>query len=320
MISEMKNNAVDELKKELSRREMKSEQDLLEILPLAARLAALGESDQLDRCRIEAANEFGEKIDTLLLERAEEGLWDIDNALGEHLGFSIIEAQDFYCLMLIEFGDSAREVIEERNFNRLPAQSLIGAQAVGPMVNWIWECEDADLDNDVAGLLEAFNERFPLPEEFRIGIVDSPISIEQKEMLAMMARPRQNFTAAWSEALPKREALPMVADSGKPPFVLMRRYEVRKKTPEGTEVVVTRLINEDWEMLLDIHDPEENPLRIDLVRAGPRPAFPIQDSGGISWKIELADLPAQERLSAVFEPLAICFSNHTRLVINGRSD
>ncbi len=320
MSSEMKGNSAGELKIELSDKEIQDEQDLLEVLPLAARLAALGDASELDRCHTAASEKFGNKIGCLLEERAREGIWDIRNALGEQLGLSIIETQDFYCLLLHELGESAVAVIEERAFDRLPDGCFIPDRAIELLVNWIWECEDAELDGDAAGMLEIFSERFPLHEEFRLGIVDSPISIEQKEILAALARPRKTFTAAWSEAMPQPAALPLAAASGKPPSMLIKKYKVRKKSPDGTEVVVYRVINENWEMLLDICDSSGKPLRIDLVRAGTRAALPIKGSGGISWKIDLGNVPVEARLSAVFEPLVICFSNHTRLIVNGRSD
>lgn len=71
---------------------VEQEQQFLAFLPLAARLAALGERSQLDRWPA-LAKPFQNRLADLLVERSREGVWDLQQALDEDLGLAVISCR-----------------------------------------------------------------------------------------------------------------------------------------------------------------------------------------------------------------------------------
>jgi hypothetical protein len=143
----MSSDAIILLRQQLDAIAVEDAQGLLEYLPLAARLAALGAPESLTSWRKLAAAypDFA----SALADRCREGIWDLEQSFAEDLGLAVIEAQDFYCFA-------------RREGDLLPfhVRTLLTA--------WEEHAEEVALDEDAAEVLEQFLERFPLPSEDRL--------------------------------------------------------------------------------------------------------------------------------------------------------
>ena len=53
---------------------------------------------------VELAAPFSDQLESLLVQRNEEGIWDLRSELGQDLGLAVIDAQDFFAFC----GASAR--------------------------------------------------------------------------------------------------------------------------------------------------------------------------------------------------------------------
>ena len=169
--------AVDRLVKELEAIAVSDEQGLLEYIPLAARLATLGDSEPLTRWT-ELAKPFREQLESLLVQRCEEGMWDLRNAIGQDLGLAVIDAQDFFCFL-------------RRENARLPAKARLY------LIGWVDRAERAALDEDAVVTLRRFVRRFPLPLADRLTVVDTPLTLAELEILAAMAQPCPVVDVKW---------------------------------------------------------------------------------------------------------------------------
>jgi hypothetical protein len=169
--------AVDRLVKELEAIVVADEQGLLEYIPLAARLAALGDSEPLARWT-ELARPFGSRLESLLVERCQEGVWDLRNAVGKDLGLAVIDAQDFYCFL-------------RRERRQIPEQ------ARRALIEWSREADLAALNYDSVTTLRRFLRRFPLRPANRLAVVDTPMTVEEWTIVAMMAPPRPVIDVKW---------------------------------------------------------------------------------------------------------------------------
>ena len=129
----------------------------LMFLRLAARLTALvGDRSQLDR-GLALARDLGSSFEPLVVDWCKVLLGELDEAPGEDLGLAIIATQDLACLMNL-----ARDT--------LPVTAQQSIQAL------VEAAEETPLDLEATETLEVFLEQFPIPEQYRLGIVDSPLS------------------------------------------------------------------------------------------------------------------------------------------------
>ncbi len=152
-------------------------QGLLEYLPLAARLAVFGVPAPLARWT-ELAEPFRDQLESLLVKRSEEGMWDLRNAVGQDLGLAVIDAQDFFCFL-------------RRESEILPARARLY------LIGWVDRAERVALDHDAAEMLRRFLRRFPLPLEDRLTVVDTPLSLAEEEILAALAEPCPVVDVKW---------------------------------------------------------------------------------------------------------------------------
>jgi len=145
------------LKYELAARRFDDEQDFLSWLPLAARLAALGDRSELELWPI-LAEMLVPDSEQLLLDRCEEGVWEIQEIsrqmaqgenLSEDLALAVVAAQDFYCLLKLDGEILSRKV-------RLAIE------------RWKELAERATLDGDAVEMLGQWLRQNPIPEDFRL--------------------------------------------------------------------------------------------------------------------------------------------------------
>src|SRR5437763_597774 len=91
---------LDDLEREVRAMPIEDEHDLVAFLPLASRLAALGRPDPLARWT-PASRPFAERVTPALVDRTDQGVWDLEHALGEDLGLAVISAQDYACFLAL---------------------------------------------------------------------------------------------------------------------------------------------------------------------------------------------------------------------------
>ena len=176
-LQERRRVAVGRLLEELAPIVVADEQGLLEYVPLAARLAALGDSEPLARWP-RLAEPFHARLEPLIVERCVEGVWDLRNTVGQDLGLAVIDAQDFHCFL-------------RREKRRIPNKARLA------LVGWGEEAEPAALDEDAVVPLRRFLRRFPLPPSDRLTVVDTPMSLTELAILAAMAQPCPVIDVKW---------------------------------------------------------------------------------------------------------------------------
>ncbi|MFO0903741.1 MAG: hypothetical protein U0939_12115 [Pirellulales bacterium] len=279
------------------------EQRWLEYVPLAARLAALGDAAPLQRWP-ELARPFAERVELLLVERAREGMWDLSQTLGQDLGLALIDAQDFAC------------------FWRRERKILPGA-ARRMLAAWKEAADDVQLDEEAAAMLRRFLRRFPLPARERLLAVDAPRAFSETIVLAAFAGPRPTVDVAWPPS-PTATAAPLAAigrlDDGRPSDRLKRVYErlaVVFEAPGVGRVAVSRRVNDDWQVVVDVQfadgDHEDaRRLLLDVVRLGRVPGRAAGDMPG-RWLFDLSAWEHAERLRWMEEPLVLGFQDGCRL-------
>jgi len=127
----------------------------LMFLRLAARLAAIGPDHRLTEAMALVGNR--DDFEQLVVERCEIGVGELKTAPGEDLALAVIAAQDLTCLLRLR-GD------------KLPDRVGRSIRALADAA------ENARLDSEAAAAVEGFREQFQIPPEYRLGIVDSPVS------------------------------------------------------------------------------------------------------------------------------------------------
>ena len=288
---------LDKFAQEIAAMPVCDEQDFLAFIPLAARLAALGDSSQLQRWP-ELTKPFRGRLAQLLIERGREGVWDLRNALGEDLGLAVIAAQDFSCLWTLE-------------------HDILPATAQNTLSAWFDEAEKTALDEDAVETIEIFLHRFPIPEDLRLNVMDAPLSTFEMAILASQARPRPTQEVHWpAEAMIPE---PVYALEGHAPSDTLRdnfeKIDVPFEMDGVGRLFVSRRLDEDWRVLIDIHSDANEPLAIEFVRLGLFSAqlrHPEQDN---SWEIALQYVDHPNRMEALRSELIINFRNGLRLRI-----
>ena len=161
------------------------EEDLSAYIQYASRLAALGDDSGLKELpQIFAKEHYAGRVSDIIKERCKKGWEDVANYGGEYLALAIIDANDFYCFMR-RFGDG---------FPRLKPKFR----------RWWDDCNEVDIDDECAEMLEAFVEVFPLPEEDRLAVVDTPVTVREYAFLDF-ARRSGHPGVKWLDDLYKRE-------------------------------------------------------------------------------------------------------------------
>ena len=168
---------VTELAGELAAMRVTDEQVLLEFIPLASRLASLGDRTALDKVAAMSAV-LCKNFAQLLIERAKEGMWDLEQMLGVELAGAIVEAQDFYCFLRL-------------------ARDLIPSEARRKLLKWANRAEEVSIDERIVTMLDRFRRRFPIPRKHRLAIVHAPISEFTQNLLIACTPPRPVIHASW---------------------------------------------------------------------------------------------------------------------------
>jgi hypothetical protein len=294
----MKHDAIESLKRELSAIAVRDEQSWLEYVPLAARLAALGEPGFLGRWT-ELARPFSTRLESLLIERSEEGLWDLQQSVGQDIALAIIDAQDFNCFLR-----------REKSILPKAGKRLLGA--------WIRQAERTALDEDAVVMLRRFLRRFPLPPADRLTVVDTPMSLTEEAVLAAIATPCPVIELSWPAPVTTLIAAETLAhyDSGTPSDRLKQQFErldVPVEIPGAGSFRLSRRIDDRWRVVIDIDRDDGGAPPVNFVRLGKLPGRPARDAIG-RWLIDLRPWEHIQRTRLMDDsPLVIGFRNGYRL-------
>jgi hypothetical protein len=303
--------ASEDLESELRAMQIADAQDLVLYLPLAARLAALDRPEWL-RDWPARAGAIAADIQPLLMERAEEGIWDLTHALGEDLALAVISAQDFHCFAVLE-------------------RDFLQPLAAEKLRQWTREANAVQLDEEAAETLQQFRTRFPVPPELLLRPLAAPLGPFMEAVLAAHAGPRVTIERRWPP-LPKKhlvdeeqrkqdDAALYVLDGGQVPETLSDRFD-RLNVPIdcGTLGILTvsRRLFPDWVVEFEVKLPEHAP-GVRLVRWESHPAVPqgAATDGAQRWIVDLNPLrrsgPPDELWAVLWATLVINFENNLRL-------
>ena len=146
-----------ETKSDLDGVQVVDAESFLEWLPLAARLAALGDDAALRRWP-ELRNACDLDMDSLLRRRADEGIWDIDHAEEIHLYRSLVCAQDFYFFLKME-------------------EDLLSPASKSALTAWAEVASDTCGDAACVDFLSIWRDRLgDVPEEWLLAPVAAPMT------------------------------------------------------------------------------------------------------------------------------------------------
>ena len=144
---------------------LEDDTDLMHYAQFAGRLASLGDTSGIEAfAKIAQRPAFAGRLEAILEERCQRGLWDLDQQLGRDLAHCVIEAQDFWCF-------------------RRYAKVLVPPRIAALIEEWATKASDVELDDEAVDLLERFLITYPIAEEDQLPTVSAPMTQEQYEML-----------------------------------------------------------------------------------------------------------------------------------------
>lgn len=309
-----------DLNHEIEQMPVETPQDWLMYLPLAARLWALKQPQELELTREAMAPEpldYGAQIkkwqmllkrvnghlDSLLLDRAREGVWELNHAAGEHLADAVIATQDFACFL-------RSEEAHPDGFRIVSKKVLLCLRG------WIEQAENTALDDEAAESISLFISRFPIREDLRLSIVAAPLSTTAESILALDAEPRRTLEAAWPTHATEPTCELLLLDSGRPTDLLKRRIGRELEIDMGSLGIlhVSRRLSDNWDVTIDVESSPEAP--VEMVRLGPLPAHATGPNPTDHWVVRLKHVnDLQRQLDILNSPVVICLWNGPRVKI-----
>ena len=272
---------------------------LLEWIPLAARLAALGDHSHLARWQL-LARPFEERLRDLLVERALEGVVALREMRGARLADAIIAAQDFHCFLQLQG-------------QHVPAASRVTLE------NWIYEADQMPMDEEAAEALKSYLREYPVPEDYRLLSVHAPLTTAEVGLIAALkpsSRKAQEVT--WGRQF-DLESLPATAATGSPPEQVLEEYEVLQQLVDSEvagPLFVTRQLTEEWRVNVRVERASDHcPPPIEILRVGHCPAQRDRDDGRW-WSLDMKPLSILDRYATLNAPVVIRFTNGHNLRIS----
>ncbi|MDO4571402.1 MAG: hypothetical protein Q4D38_13535 [Planctomycetia bacterium] len=312
----MINEALAKLKARINENKLEDEEDLIYFIPLASRMAALGDSSEFDKIK-NLALRF-EKFNDVLEERIQEGIWDVEHALNEPLGLSLIEAQDFFSFYKrTKDGD-----LYPRRLNYL-------------FEEW-WEAANySDVDEEAAATVRSFTQTYPIPEDEMLAVVEYPVTNWEYGLLGKMVEAQnivcENIATTWSRdqtpencctssdrvfSHSKAPDFVLACDDGSPSeetMALQDRIYAEVETKEEA-LFIRRTFNERWQLLLQIENLEEKIPNVELVHISGCPFQWMGEARG--WVLDIKHFSNDFRKTILQSPTTVVISPKCRIVIS----
>jgi hypothetical protein len=307
-----------ELREWISENPLEDADDLVAFVQDASLLAALGDNVGTQQFpEIFSRPKYAENFSEILKTRCELGIWEAEHYTGEALALSLLDAQDFYCF--------ARR-FPERFDEKVRVSSGANIELRKFFKCWWDACEHAELDNDAAEMLEEFLRVYPIPEDERLPVVDTPIADWEYALLDKIyagvelpiINARWNMGDVWLQPLGKRDVpaitspLPPVlaCDDDTPPVPTKKHIESSTRDIEtslGT-FRISRFLDDDWKLQITIAALSGEPVPISRIHIRGVPAF-RDDKKSTRWNIDMKWFDPKKRRYLLDAPLIVQLSD-----------
>ncbi|MDR1384422.1 MAG: hypothetical protein LBJ67_11370 [Planctomycetaceae bacterium] len=314
-------NEVDcqqELLSRLNENQLEDTDDLNAYIQYASRLAALGNDTEINKLPdIFNKPPFAGNIPEILKTRCEQGIWEVMEYSGDGLALSLIDAQDFHCFFQ-RF---------EQEYGNIPVTIPLGTAPLRIFFNeWQEVCENAELDEDAAEMLQNFLQVYPIPENERLPVVNTPITQWEYGMLHALRSKKKfpcyelhwnlklkpSMRADWQKAgktgTPKLAWCAAATDNKPSETQINLVGAFCEWQPLNKTIKIERTLYENWDLLLRFSYDNKTAPAIDRVRLEYVPAF--QDEKQPSdWIVSLAMFPYCEQIRLLDEcPVIVHFT------------
>ncbi|MBQ6108992.1 MAG: hypothetical protein IJK97_12345 [Thermoguttaceae bacterium] len=298
------------LKERIEKNPLEYDEELLQYIQLASRMKALGDSTAFDKLpEIFKKDQFNGKLDQILLERCQRGMWDIDEQEGEDLALSIIEAQDFKLFYIF----SCNTGWYSKNIHKMFEQ-------------WAEETSLKIINEETESLLKDWLDTYPVPEEYCLPVVAVPVTEFAYDIAGKIASflPRKRIQGTWSKQVTEIERRPhapaynpavfAACDDGTPPDSLREQQANLVYMIDNGKIQILRRLNDRWQMGIEIRDSKGNPVIPVQVRVG---AFAARrdDKHPERWILDMKPLSGVLRNYLVNAPTSVLFTPAGELVI-----
>ena len=258
----------------------------------SARLAALGE-DAIFRAWPRVASHLGIDVQKAIGNAASIGIQRIESVEGRDLAEQIGVAEDAGCLAMME----------SRTTN------LLGSTLAGRWLGaWTDAASHVPLDEDGIQVIHQRRHRWPLPEEMRLPVVQTPLGEVDLLVGGSAPRPPRRLVPQFTHV---EEAA--LFDDGRPTPGMIRRFATRRgagSTMTGRWLRADAELDPYWQVTLGLQAPG---VSVRSVRIGPMAmelhpdaAAPGDDAeGSMLWTASLKDLPLDVRTRVVCGDISI---------------
>lgn len=163
--------ALAKLTARIQKIEFEDDFDLCYYIEMASRMKALGYSDYFDRIpEICQKDIYRGRLDEIIRNNARRGMFDLDERDGSEAACIIVEAQDWYC------------------FRQFTKNSGLYDKNTGPyMDQWAEETSLKMFNAETASFLRDWLDTYPIPEELRLPVVDSPVTEWEYDIMGKIA-------------------------------------------------------------------------------------------------------------------------------------
>ncbi len=288
---ELKRMTMAGLEEDLATMETNDEEGFVAWLPLAARLAALGNPMILSQWT-QVQKQSGTDLMSCLCKRAKEGIWEIDHADGLDLALALISAQDFTFFLELE-------------------KDILPDQVKWALAGWGERASMEYGDADTVEFLEDWRRRHPLPEKMLLAPIAAPLS----EFEAALMAPKIELPKAEYYTWPlvsKRHQEELVHMDGTEPgdsLIDGYEYEGRLELKGGGVLVFYRTLTSRWHVRYTF---QCEGFEIDSIRLG---VLPGERHDETQFSVDLKIAAPARRVDMMNFPLSILTTDGRRLLL-----
>ncbi len=266
--------------------------DLVSWILRAARLESVS-GDSPFAAWPQLASAVGIDVVDAITEAAKVSMKVLEESGGHALGEAIGDAEDASCLRAVE-----------------PASTgLLGP--VFPMLElWVEAAEESPLDDDAFDIVTARRETWPLGDDRRLSVVQTPLHELDHRVVAKLHGGVQRLAPVFELA----EDLALFAD-GRPSKRMLDQFNSRKGqgvTPAGLDIIVEPVLDDWWDVFVRIKGSASKIVR--QVRLGTLLLTRLEEDPDL-WTVSLKDLPLDPLTRLVGSDIAIKTTDGGRFLI-----